>query len=44
MVSLTCGISKIIQRIYMQNRLKHIENKLMVTKGERERVKLGVWD
>ena len=29
-----------------RNRLTDIENKLMVTKGERglERVKLGVWD
>ena len=46
MISLTCGIKKIIQmNIYAKtNRFTDIENKLVVTKGERkwERDKLGV--
>ena len=37
MISLTRGIlKKMIQRTYLQNRLTDIENKLMVTKGERK--------
>ena len=37
---------KIIQGTYLQNinRLRDIQNKLMVTKGERGGDKLGVWD
>ena len=36
MISLTCGISKIIQMNLYRKQTHRIENKLMVTKGERE--------
>ena len=42
-----CVESKKITQINLyteRNRLTGIENKLTVTKGEREGVKLGVWD
>ena len=46
--NIICGIKKWYKWSYLQNRnrLADIENKLMVTKGEREvgRDKLGVWD
>ena len=47
MILLICGILKnnTNEFIYKTNRLTDIENKLMVTKGERKRRdKLGVWD
>ena len=30
--------------IYKTNKLTDIENKLMINKGDMERIKLGVWD
>ena len=37
MISLICGISKIIQmNLYTKQKHTDIENKLVVTKGERE--------
>ena len=47
-ITIICGIlkKKIIQmNLQNRNRLTDIENKLMVTKGEREgKDKCGVWD
>ena len=47
MISLICGCKKLYKWTYLQNRnrLTNIGNKLMVTRGERERRdKPGVWN
>ena len=46
MISFICGILKRLQiNVYAsRNRLTSVENKLVLTKGGKERGKLGVWD